>query len=231
MTSTLEDHYSTDCPFCTNAAAYPPSPSSIPINPDRTRVEPNCFLLLSNPHVLAFLDIMPMAPGHLLLCPRKHYKTLADMYVPPGTATQDWRSRREVQEAKATAEELGRWMPVISRALCKVTGVEDWNVVQNNGARAAQVVGHVHFHFIPRYQEGRGGGSWWNGSSNNGGFESAGGKWKGHAEPPTLKSWRMFGKGLRGDLDEEDGDRIAERLREALREEVGEAMVGGKAKL
>ncbi|KAK5719763.1 hypothetical protein LTR17_015134 [Elasticomyces elasticus] len=102
----------------------------------------------------------------------------------------------EAREAQAT-----------SRAL----GIEDWNVVQNNGERAAQVVPHIHFHLIPRYQEGR--------------RENAG---KGKVDVGMLKSWRMFGRGTREDLDEEEAKEMAGELRRAMREELGE---GVKAKL
>ncbi|KAK4959465.1 hypothetical protein LTR10_004270 [Elasticomyces elasticus] len=117
----------------------------------------------------------------------------------------------EAREAQATSRALGEWLPIVSRALCKVTGIEDWNVVQNNGERAAQVVPHIHFHLIPRYQEGR--------------RENAG---KGKVDVGMLKSWRMFGRGTREDLDEEEAKEMAEELRRAMREELGE---GVKAKL
>lgn len=87
--------------------------------------------------------------------------------------------------------------------------------MQNNGARAAQVVPHVHFHFIPRYQEGR-----------------KEGAQKGRVDMGMLKSWTMFGRGARDDLDEEEGAQLADVLREALREELGEEMKeGGKSRL
>lgn len=31
------------------------------------------------------------------------------------------------------ARELGLWLPRLSRVLAEVTGVHDWNIVQNNG--------------------------------------------------------------------------------------------------
>lgn len=87
--------------------------------------------------------------------------------------------------------------------------------MQNNGVRAAQVVPHVHFHFIPRYQEGR--------------KENAR---KGNVDVGMLRSWKMFGRGAREDLDEEEGRELAGVLREALRVEIGEGMrEGGKSKL
>ena len=77
----------------------------------------------------------------------------------------------------------------------------DYNIVQNNGARAAQVVPHVHFHIIPR-----------------------------PATMPEInnKSWTMFGRGQSDDLDEEGGARIASQMREALRKEVEKLVNGAK---
>lgn len=91
-------------------------------------------------------------------------------------------------------------MPLMSRALAKTLDVEDWNVVQNNGVRAAQVVPHVHFHFIPRYPEGR--------------------RPKSKSDAFEIKSWKMFGRGSREELDEDEAIELAERIRQALRHEV-----------
>ena len=44
-------------------------------------------------------------------------------------------------------------LPRLCRAVKKVTGCEDFNVLQNNGAPAHQAVFHVHFHIIPRVGE------------------------------------------------------------------------------
>jgi hypothetical protein len=87
--------------------------------------------------------------------------------------------------------------------VARVTGVTDYNIVQNNGARAAQVVPHVHFHIIPR-----------------------------PATMPEIrnKSWTMFGRGQRDDLDDDEGARMAAEMRKALREEVGMMGPGSKCK-
>ncbi|TKA28596.1 hypothetical protein B0A50_02923 [Salinomyces thailandicus] len=198
----IDDYYPISCPFCKIAEAYPPEPSTpIPASPDPEKVDPQCHLLLSTPHVMAFLDILPIAPGHILVTTRQHYEKLSDLFPP--TTADDWATRRTAAQARDSAKAIGEWLPVVSRALCKVTGIEDWNVVQNNGERAAQVVPHIHFHLIPRYQEGR--------------RENAG---KGKVDVGMLKSWRMFGRGAREDLDEEEGAEMAGLLREAMREEV-----------
>lgn len=212
--ASLEDKYPVECPFCRIAQAYPAEQSPVPSNPPPDRLDPQCQLILSTRYVMAFLDILPIAPGHILLTSRDHYCKLSDLNPPPPlrsanpatrTAQLDWRTQRSLQDSRETARELGIWLTVLSRALCAVTGIEDWNIVQNNGERAAQVVPHIHFHFIPRYQEGR--------------QDNAG---KGKVDVGMLKSWRVFGRGSREDLDEEEGAELAAQLREALRKELGE---------
>ncbi|TKA81479.1 hypothetical protein B0A55_02930 [Friedmanniomyces simplex] len=215
--SSLEEHYPTPCAFCKIAAAYPPEASSpVPTNPDPEKLDPQCFLLLSTPHILAFLDILPIAPGHILLATREHYEKLSDLHNhnTNNTHSPDENEEAQREAAQSTARALGEYLPPLSRALCKVTGIEDWNVVQNNGARAAQVVPHIHFHLIPRYQEGR--------------RENAG---KGRVEVGMLRSWRMFGRGAREDLDEEEAGEMAGELRRALRGELGGEGGRGRAKL
>ena len=70
--------------------------------------------MLSTPLVLAFLDILPLSPGHLLVTTRAHKEKVSDV---------------SLEESRA----LGEWLPVLSRVLAKATGVWDWNIVQNNG--------------------------------------------------------------------------------------------------
>ena len=79
----------------------------------------------------AFLDIGPLAPGHLLIIPRKHAERLEQM-SPDDVAA------------------VTRHLPRLAKAVLKVTGASAYNVLQNNGKPAQQSVGHVHFHIIPR---------------------------------------------------------------------------------
>ncbi|KAK4457864.1 Hit family protein 1 [Cladorrhinum samala] len=168
------------CPFCTISKTYPPydpssppPPSSRSISPSLTSPNPCTFMLLSTPVVIAFLDIMPLSPGHLLLCPRSHRPKLTDV-TPEESA------------------ELGRYVRVLSAAVSRATGIRDWNVVQNNGAAAAQVVPHCHFHVIPRpeLRDKR-------------------------AERFTST---MFGRGQRDELDDEEGEALAAEIRRAVGE-------------
>lgn len=102
------------CAFCTIGSTYGPTPPTAPAAFDPGLLSPSAFVVLSTPLVMAFLDIMPLSPGHLLVTTREHHEKLSDV--------TDEESR-----------ELGYWLPVLSRALARATGVWDWNIVQNNG--------------------------------------------------------------------------------------------------
>ncbi|EJT78750.1 hypothetical protein GGTG_03848 [Gaeumannomyces tritici R3-111a-1] len=175
------------CPFCNISASYPafdplspPEPSADSLRPERTNPDPATFVLLSTPLLVAFLDIMPLSRGHILLCPREHRPKL--------TAATAEESR-----------ELGFFVRILSEAVVRATGVSDWNVVQNNGAAAAQVVPHLHFHIIPRPEL------------------REQGKWSDR--------FTMFGRGTRSELDDDEAVDLARRIRESiaetLREEAG----------
>ena len=88
-------------------------------------------------HVYAFLDIGPLAPGHTLVVPKEPAVTLGELS----------------DDASAA---LGRALPRICRAVCEATGTTQYNLLQNNGERAGQVVMHVHFHIIPKPASGGG---------------------------------------------------------------------------
>ncbi|KAG5922113.1 hypothetical protein E4U61_005776 [Claviceps capensis] len=173
---------SSACPFCAIAAVHTSyDPSHPPPTVEPTLTSPSSFIVLSTPLLIAFLDIMPLSHGHLLLCPRAHRPKLTDA------------TRQE-------SLQLGDSVRILSAALARATGVEDWNVLQNNGAAAAQVVPHMHYHVIPRPEiRARG---------------------KGH------ESFTMFGRGQRGDLDEDEAVVLAGRIREevarVMREDEGE---------
>ncbi len=93
------------CPFCAIGGAYPQGTQNF----SPALLTPSAFVVLSTPLVIAFLDIMPLSPGHLLLATRRHREKISD-----------------VDEEEAV--ELGLWTRRLSRALMRATGVEDWNV-------------------------------------------------------------------------------------------------------
>jgi len=90
-----------------------------------------CYRVFEDEHVLAFLDIGPLSPGHLLVIPKE-------------------RKAQLHQLSDESAAALGRVLPRLCRAVMKVTGTTAYNVLQNNGTAAHQAVMHVHFHIIPK---------------------------------------------------------------------------------
>lgn len=96
-----------------------------------------CHKVYEDDLVFAFLDINPFSPGHTLVVPKESTRTLDKL-------------------SDESAEALGRVLPRISRAILRVTGAEEFNVIQNNGPNAFQSVFHVHFHIIPKMKDGRG---------------------------------------------------------------------------
>lgn len=90
-----------------------------------------CAKVLDDEACLAFVDIGPLAKGHILLIPREHYETADQMPA-------------------ELAGAMLKHVPALVRAVTAATGCQGVNVLQNNGRIAHQVVPHVHFHFIPR---------------------------------------------------------------------------------
>lgn len=101
-----------------------------------------CHKVYEDELVLAFLDVNPLSTGHTLVIPKEPAETL--------DALSD--------EASAA---IGRVLPRIARAVMAATGTSQYNVLQNNGPRAHQAVFHVHFHIIPKEDDGTGLGIEW----------------------------------------------------------------------
>lgn len=77
---------------------------------------------------LAFRDINPQAPLHVLVVPREHYENAAALAEgDPDASVELMRSAAAV----ATAE-----------------GHDDYRLVFNTGAKAGQVVFHAHLHVL-----------------------------------------------------------------------------------
>jgi histidine triad (HIT) family protein len=90
-----------------------------------------CHKVYEDAQVLAILDIAPLSRGHTLVIPKEPAATLDQL-------------------SDESAAALGRVLPRICRAVIAVTGVREYNVLENNGAGAHQAVPHVHFHVIPK---------------------------------------------------------------------------------
>lgn len=104
-----------------------------------------CHRVYEDDEVLAFLDIGPLSTGHTLVIPKERAAHLHDL-------------------SDQAAAAIGRVLPRLARAVMQATGATAYNILQNNGAMAHQVVMHVHFHIIPRFED-RGLGIGWNAGS------------------------------------------------------------------
>jgi histidine triad (HIT) family protein len=98
------------------------------------RGELPCHKVYEDDLVLSFLDINPIAPGHTLVIPKEPAETLDEL-------------------SDEAAAAIGRVLPRLCRAIKRATGIEAFNILQNNGATAHQAVFHVHFHIIPKTSE------------------------------------------------------------------------------
>src|SRR5262252_4957517 len=106
------------------------------------RGEIPCNKVYEDDRVLAFLDINPLSPGHTLVIPKEPAETLDKL-------------------SDESAAALGRVLPRICRAVMTATGVNQYNVLENNGREAHQAVLHVHFHIIPKPDPAQGLGLQW----------------------------------------------------------------------
>ncbi|MBX4336253.1 HIT family protein [Bartonella raoultii] len=83
--------------------------------------------------VIAFMDIMPQAPGHTLVIPRKGSRNLLD--ANPETLCSVIKA---VQK--------------IANAVKKAFQADGITIMQFNEAASQQTVYHLHFHIIPRME-------------------------------------------------------------------------------
>ena len=105
-----------ECIFCAIASGKVPS-----------------FKIYEDSDFFACLDINPATPGHVLLFPKKHYKSIMEL------------SDEEMKD-------LAFLVRGISLALIEF-GAEGVDVFYPMGAAAGQKIDHMLIHLIPRYKE------------------------------------------------------------------------------
>ena len=97
------------------------------------RGELPCHKVYEDDHALAFLDIMPRAPGHTLVLPKAPARNLLDV------APDDLAHVMQVAQK-------------IARASLKVFGADGITIQQFNESAGGQVVFHLHYHVMPRHE-------------------------------------------------------------------------------
>jgi len=89
-------------------------------------------LLAENRHAIAFYDINPVSPGHALVVPRVHARTIFDC------APDDYHACFELVRE-------------VQRVLHLAHTPDGYNVGVNCEPAGGQSVWHAHIHVIPRY--------------------------------------------------------------------------------
>jgi histidine triad (HIT) family protein len=87
-------------------------------------------IVYKDDEVVAFRDLNPQAPSHVLLIPRKHMPSLGELSADDDAI-------------------IGRLVRIVSQ-LAETEGIaaDGYRLVANCGANAGQSVDHVHFHLL-----------------------------------------------------------------------------------
>lgn len=83
-------------------------------------------------HVLAFLDILPRAPGHTMIIPKFHVEFFEDL------------PKDQIEPFFGAAQSV---LQMIKRAL----NPDGFTLGMNHGKVSGQEVPHLHFHIMPRW--------------------------------------------------------------------------------
>lgn len=97
------------------------------------RGEIPCHRVYEDADTLAFMDVMPQSPGHLLVIPKTPSRNILD--ADPAT--------------------LSKVIPIVQKLAVAAKDAFDADgitVTQFNEPAAGQTVYHLHFHIIPRYE-------------------------------------------------------------------------------
>ena len=95
------------------------------------RGELPCYKIYEDDKVLAFLDIMPRAPGHALVLPKAAARNILDI------------SPEDLAHVIMVAQK-------IAKVSMETFGADGVTIQQFNESAGGQVVFHLHVHVIPR---------------------------------------------------------------------------------
>jgi len=103
------------------------------------REEIRAEVVHTSPRAVAFLDVQPLADGHVVVIPRTHVGRVADL---------------EAKDAAGLFSAVAALAGPVQRAV----GAEGTTIGINDGEVAGQAIPHVHVHIVPR-RRGDGAGS------------------------------------------------------------------------
>jgi len=94
--------------------------------------EVECEKVYENEYVLAFKDIHPVAPVHVLVIPKIHISDMNDI---------TYENSEYIKQVYISIKEVA-----------KISGVDKdgYRVICNCGEDGGQTVGHLHFHLLAR---------------------------------------------------------------------------------
>ena len=92
------------------------------------RGEIPCDQVYADEQCIAFRDVAPQAPVHILVIPREHVVNLA--------------------EAQQAHEQLLGHLLLVAAQVARQEGLEGFRTVINSGAEAGQTVFHLHVHVL-----------------------------------------------------------------------------------
>ena len=98
-------------------------------------------IIYENDKFLAFMDKYPINHGHTLIVPKEHYGNILEMPA-------------------EIVGEMYSLIPKLAKAITSVIESDGFNINQNNGKSANQIVPHVHVHIVPRYSAEKVKGQW-----------------------------------------------------------------------
>jgi len=124
------------------------------------------YKLYEDEHCLVILDVNPIASGHSLIISKEHYPTILDTPV-------------------NILAHITQTIQKVIPGILKGTNAEGFNIMQNNGRCASQIVPHLHFHIIPRVTGDNIRFNWLPRSADKSEFEAITVRIKQHIESPA----------------------------------------------
>lgn len=86
--------------------------------------------VMETEHSIAFRDIQPVAPTHILIAPKAHIASMEELNTDAQEGKEVWA------DLASLARQLGREFP------------QGWRLVTNIGDQGGQSVHHLHLHFL-----------------------------------------------------------------------------------
>lgn len=116
-------------------------------------------VFLTTPHSFALVNLKPLLPGHVLVCPSRPHRRLTDLSLPEVTdlfATVQRVQRMLARHYFPPGGEQKQQQPgpaagqTTSSASDPAAPGGSFNIAVQDGPEAGQTVAHVHVHVIPR---------------------------------------------------------------------------------